>query len=256
MGYMYEENPDYSDKEYFDMIDKIENLKEKLTINKTALSNIMYEDIFESTKLEGNQLSRLEVTFYLDNGITVRGKSLQDYAQVHNYQNVMNAIKEGLLTQNKILSEDFILCIHKMITEDELPEQECGQYRQEPVHIRYTDYIPPIETEIPDLMKELVEKYNRPLEYETPFERICEFKRNFERIHPFIDGNGRTGRVLMNILFLQNGYGYISIPASERDMYFNSLDDNSFVRFMVPRMLQSMEKIQNRRITKEMGYEK
>ena len=168
---------------------------------------------------------------------------MRDFVQIQNASFVLPALKQYILDDDTELSEELILCLHRYITSGELNISESGQYRTEPVNIRYTNYIPPIESDVPLLMKELVDKYNRPLGCDTAFERICEFKRNFERIHPFIDGNGRTGRALMNLLFLKNGYGYISFKAEERDLYFNSLDNNTFTDYAATKMLESMKLI-------------
>lgn len=254
-AYNYEPLLNDMDVSQINKIEKIEDFKNTLQIKNTSFQEIMKDDVYNSTKIEGNILSRQEVTHFLDNGITIRGKSFKDYAQINNYQYIINAIKDGIISAPISLTEDFILQIHKMITEGELPANESGNYRQEPVSIRFTGYIPPMEFDIPDLMKELVAKYNEPLRFcETQFERICEFKRNFERIHPFIDGNGRTGRVLMNILFLQNGYGYITFPENERDLYFKSLEENTFDKYAADKMIQSFETIKHQRLTKEKQF--
>lgn len=195
-----------------------------------------------------------QITFVLENKITIRGKSLKEHLQVINYDSALGVLKETIQNKNFVLTEDNIRQIHQIVTTGELNMQESGQYRQEPVHIRYTNYIPPSEMDVPNYMKELCDMYNRPLDGDTQFERICEFKLNFERVHPFIDGNGRTGRLLMNMLFLQEGYGFIIFPTEERDLYFDSLDDCSFVQYTEPKMKEAMEKYLDKE--REDGYER
>lgn len=247
--YEYEKTPVICTKEYTDTINSIEELRERLKINETRLFSLMDSDLYDSIRIEGNQLTRDEVTLYLSENVTIRGKSLKDHLQARNYDNMLQILK-GMVRKGGIveLSDEMICAIHAIVTEGELPPKECGHFRDDAVHIRYTDYIPPGDHEIPFLIAEFVENYNRePEPGETQFERICEFKRNFERIHPFFDGNGRTGRVLMNVLCLQNGYGYIHFPSEERDLYFRSLDDNTFAQYAAKNMLKSMRTIEKNR---------
>lgn len=250
--YKYEYIPENNSKEYLDKIYKIEDLRQTLNIKNTDYVQNMNNDIYESVKLEGNSLSKTEVENFLLNDVTIRGKSFQDYAQISNYKNVLNVLQEWVKTDNDLLSHGMICTIHRFVTANELTEKESGYYRQEPVHIRTTEYIPPSEFMVPEYMNSLIDKYNEPdLEGKTRFEKICEFKRNFERIHPFIDGNGRTGRAIMNLLFLQNGYGYISFPANERDKYFQSLEDNTFYLLATDKMLNCMEQIRENHLQRE-----
>lgn len=243
--YNYEKIPIENDSKYLSMIDNIEELRNSLDIRNNNLSDIFNKDIYNSTKIEGNTLTAKEVTYYLENGVTVRGDKLRDYVQVVNYKDILNAMKEWVKSEDVKLTEDFILSVHKMITKSELAENESGVYRDDNVHIRTTSYIPPNNYEVPHFMNELINEYNKPLELgETQFERICEFKRNFERIHPFFDGNGRCGRVIMNTLFLKQGYAFITIDASERDLYFDSIENNTLHRFLADKMEKQMLIIQ------------
>lgn len=242
---LYEYNPIISSKKDLDDIDKIEKLRENLHINNGILKNIIQNDIADSVRIEGNQLNRYEITMFLQDGITVRGKPFKDFVQAKNYHRTMERLTSDILQEKLELSEGLIKSIHRIITSGEIEPEYSGQYRDDVVSLRTTNRIPPCFEEVPDDIKYLIEQYHRPLEYETPFERICEFKRNFELIHPFFDGNGRTGRVLMNMLFLQNGYSYVPIPFEDRLEYFDSLEYNNFVSFMTPRMIQSMERVQD-----------
>lgn len=242
-------------EKYQDCIDKIEDMRGQEWDMK-YLKSAMKGDIYNSTNIEGNSMTRDQVTIVLEAGVTIRGKSLKEHLQIINYEGALNVLKDMLQHKDFQLTEDNIKQIHQIVTMGELDSHESGQYRQEPVHIRYTDYIPPAEFDVPEHMKELCDMYNRPLEGETQFERICEFKLNFERIHPFVDGNGRTGRLLMNMLALQEGYGFISFPAEERDLYFDSLDTGSFAEYAAPKMQKVMERYLNREKEREMEYER
>lgn len=246
MYYEYEKNSCYS-FEYMKKIDQIENLRKELKISDKDFSSFLFNDIYDTNKIEGNSMRRNEVTYLLENDVTIRGRSLRDHIQIYNSRYFLDTLNKQITKGQISLSEDLIFTVHHIITINELPDTESGTYRSEPVHIRFTDYIPPIETDVPSFMRELIERYKAPLEAgETKFERICEFKRNFERIHPFIDGNGRTGRLLMNLFLLQSGYGYFSVPYEERDLYFKSLNNNTFVDYAAEKVINSMLLIKER----------
>lgn len=263
--YIYEKIPYNLPKEYEDCLEKIETLKDDLCINDRYISERetdeldiwMEDDINHQVRLEGNSLTKKEITYFLSEDITIRGKRFRDFVQVKNATLASSIIRKQLKNNDFTLTENIILFLHKTITEGELPEEESGCYRTEPVHIRYTNYIPPIPEDVPAIMKKLVSEFNEPLAAtETMFERICEWKRNFERIHPFMDGNGRTGRLIMNLLFLQNGYGYIKIPTEERDLYFKSLEDNTLHQFLAPKMLNVMKYIQSLHEEQDLSFER
>lgn len=241
---LYEFNPVNNTKEYMDNIDKIEEYRDNLHINTGVLNNIISNDAIDGVLIEGNSLDRYEITMFLEEGITVRGKSFKDHIQAKNYNTMLERLQSDIFKKDIVLTESLIKSIHRIITAGEIEPEYSGYYRDDAVFLRTTDRVPPSHTEVPDNMKNLIIQYNRPLEYETQFERICEFKRNFELIHPFFDGNGRTGRALMNMLFLQNGYAYVPIPFEDRKEYFESLEYNEFTSFMVPRMISSFQKIQ------------
>ena len=251
MAYEYEKIEYFYDKEYEDILEQIEELREELALTPVDFDEIVIKDTYDNVSIEGNQISYFDVTKILTNDVTIRGNSLKDHLQVKNHNDTLNILKNFVLDTDLKITPSFIKQIHFYITNGELSAKECGSYRQEPVSIRFTNYIPPMEWELDFFVKELCDILYSPLEEESDFERICEFKRNFERIHPFVDGNGRTGRLLMNLLFLQKRYGYVSIPSEERDLYFNSLDDNTFHKFAAKKMLLSLEKIKDDREREE-----
>lgn len=246
MSYQYEEIEDKYNIDYLTNLDEIEKLRKKLKITESQIQPALIEDRYNSIAIEGNQLKREEVTYLLETGLSIRGTNIRDHLQAKNYASALDILKQCIMNKEIEVTPEFIKYVHKMMTEGELPTKDCGNYRTEPVHIRTTTYIPPMEFDVPDLMDELCAKFYRPLDGDEIFERITEFKRNFERIHPFVDGNGRTGRFLMNLLFLQNGYGFVTIPPAERDIYFNSIEDNTLNVYLSQKMLESMKQIEEK----------
>lgn len=217
----------------------------------------MTDDIYNSTKIEGNSLTKREVTYYLANHVTLRGKPLKDIRQVDNYEKMVHHIGVLIKENRFVLSKETICNIHKSLTEGELPPGESGVFRNDIVTIGVTTFMPPDHQMVPGFIEEAIAHYYDTSDaLKTDFERICEFKRNFERIHPFFDGNGRTGRILANVLFLQSGYGYITIPEELRNDYFDSIENNTLHEFFAERMIESMEYINDLHRTKDIIREK
>ncbi len=126
----------------------------------------------------------------------------------------------------------------------------CGNYRDDAVFLRTSSYIPPDAVEIPNLIVELCCYYNDfNIESQTRFENIIETYYRFEKIHPFFDGNGRTGRLLMNYLLILNGYSFLWINSELRSEYLASFEDNRLcLDFHADRMLEIYQALKQRRM--------
>lgn len=216
------------------MIDE-EIFKNKEVLKKFS-EHYMDMDIHNSTALEGNTLTRAEVSVFLEEGITVHGKSFKDHVEVHNYSETLKWLKKNIHNKELELSHMLIKQIHKMVTDgtvfNENGDNFSGKYRDDYVFLRTTAYIPPRYDEIEFLLDEQIEGYYKKLDSGySVFQAACDFHREFERIHPFFDGNGRTGRILLNLLIIQDGYPYLTIEAGKRAEYFEALEQNRFYEF-------------------------
>jgi len=214
-------------------MDKYKNDK----LLKKISEHFMDMDIHNSTALEGNSLTRAEVSVFLENGITVHGKSFKDFVEVNNYNETLKWLKKNI--HNKELRLSIMLCkkIHNMITQGTLYKKDSdtnysGKFRDDYVFLSTTTYIPPDWENIESLLEVEIDNYYDRLEcgYDV-FESACIFHRAFERIHPFFDGNGRTGRILLNMLLIQDGYPYLTISLEQRADYFDALENNKFYNF-------------------------
>lgn len=245
MNYKYTYDDNVYSKEYLDKRDYIETFKEEHSGIQQEID--VAEEVYNNVKIEGNSLSRIDITQYLQNDVTVRSKPLRDFLQVKNCANALEMLKTIVMDPELPLTKELITSIHSILTEGELNAEESGHYRKEDVSIRTTNYIPPVAESVDRHMEELINKYNNKDHSDaTQFERICEFKRNFERIHPFIDGNGRTGRLVANVLFLQNGYPYVSFPFEEREEYFDAIENNTLCDYLADRMIISIDEIKEK----------
>lgn len=247
--YEYEEIEITNREEYEAIYEMIELLRDELQISEAEYMAIAKRDIYDTTALEGNQLTRMEVTKLLEDDVTIRGKSTRDHLQVKNMQNVLPLLKKLVMDKTIDIDIDTICMLHHIVTKGELPDEECGRFRKDYVTILTTTYIPSPPEDIMENMNELLHNYKRHNAYElqSPFERICEFHRNFERIHPFADGNGRTGRLVMNIELLRNGYCYLSIPKEERNLYFDAIEKNTLCEYLAQKELTALENMKIKR---------
>lgn len=184
-----------------------------------------YEKAFEiefahnSTAIEGNTLTLMETKVVLEDGIAIGGKSLREIYEVVNhkkaYQYVKDCIKEGLT-----LDEATVKDIHALLMENILIG---GIYRREEVVISGASHTPPAGNEmyaqIKNFYMELAEKSSL-----NRIELAAWTHAEFVRIHPFLDGNGRTSRLLMNYQLLKNGFLPVSVAKEDRLDYYNALD--------------------------------
>lgn len=105
--------------------------------------------------------------------------------------------------------------------------ENAGRYRQRNVIITGTDYLPPDYQKVPELMKKHIENLNREVKDKHPLEHASDMHAEFESNHPFIDGNGRVGRLLLNILSLKNGYCPVIIPPIRRAEYIAAMQKSN-----------------------------
>lgn len=216
------------------------NFDEDIFKNKNVLNKVsehfMDLDVHYSTALEGNSLTLAEVSVFIDSGITVHGKKFKDYMEVHNYNDTLTWLKKNIHNNDLELSLLLIKQIHKMTTEGtvytEDGENFSGRFRNDYVFIKTTTHVPPHWEDIEERLEDAIDNYYYCINSGySVFEAACNFHREYERIHPFFDGNGRSGRILLNLLLVQDGYPYLTIKTEDRTDYFDSIENNDFYNF-------------------------
>ena len=147
-------------------------------------------------------------------------KSLDDYFRI-GFTYSSNALEGNTLTisETKILLEDGITVAGRPLKDC----YEAGQYRTVQVYISGTEYVPPDPDEVPRLMAHLADQIHFSWNTLHPVELAAMAHKRLVDIHPFIDGNGRTARLLMNLILVNAGYGVVSIPPVLRNDYINAL---------------------------------
>lgn len=188
------------------------------TLDKIRMA-FQVEFTHNSTAIEGNTLSLIETKVVLEDGISIGGKQLREIYEIINNHKAMLYV-EQCITKNLELDENIIKDIHAIINENILVG---GVYRNQAVIITGASFKPPVGQamyhEIKNFYMELSDK-----EHLNPIELAAWSHAEFVRIHPFIDGNGRTSRLIMNYQLMKKGLPPVSILTKDALSYYEVLD--------------------------------
>lgn len=188
----------------------VASLREKLALEWT----------YHSNAIEGNTLTLRETKVVLE-GITVGGKSLREHFEATNHRDAILYV-EDIVSKAEALSEWQIRNIHSLVLKG-IDTEEAGRYRRENVVIAGASTTPPDFMHLPAEMAALMGWYETAGNMH-PVERAAELHTRFVKIHPFVDGNGRTGRLLLNFELMKAGYPPAIIRKEDRLAYYDSLD--------------------------------
>lgn len=169
-----------------------------------------------STAIEGNTLTLDETALVLREGVTIGGKSVKEHMEVIGHQDAALYVEE-IVREQKPLTESLVLNLHSLVLMDRPDDR--GTYRRVPVVITGTEAVLPQPYAVPIEMERLLSDFAGDMQGLHPVERAALFHLRFESIHPFIDGNGRTGRLLLNLELMQNGFLPIDIKYQDRARY-------------------------------------
>ena len=211
------------------MFEIIDDLKAKLDQHRPlspAIVKNLHEDLilrwtYHSNAIEGNTLTLLETKVVLE-GITVGGKALREHFEAINHRDAILYV-EDIIKKQEPFSEWQIRNIHQLILKN-IDDENAGRYRQQNVLISGATTTPPDYTLLNDKMAQLIDWYNLEAYKLHPIERAAKVHADFVGIHPFIDGNGRTSRLLMNLELLKAGYPPCVITVENRLAYYEALD--------------------------------
>lgn len=189
---------------------EVERLREEFMIDFT----------YNSNAIEGNTLTLKETAMVLE-GITIDQKPMKDHLEAVGHRDAFLYVQE-IATKEVEFSEYVIKNIHSLVLMNR-PEDK-GTYRRIPVRIMGAYTMPVEPYMIEPKMTELLTKNEERKSNMSHIERIALFHLEFEGIHPFIDGNGRTGRLIMNLDLIRNGYPPINIKFTDRKRYYDAFD--------------------------------
>lgn len=177
---------------------------------------------YTSNAIEGNTLTRRETALVVEKGLTVGGKSLVEHLEATNHAQALDWVKTRVTGPPNAITERDILHIHEMILKG-IDDENAGHYRNVPVRISGSAVVLPNPAKVPDLMAEF-EGWLREAGDLHPVELATEAHYQLVTIHPFVDGNGRTARLLMNMILLMCGYPAAIIRKRDRLSYITGLE--------------------------------
>lgn len=177
---------------------------------------------YTSNAIEGNTLTRRETALVVEKGLTVGGKSLTEHLEATNHAHALDWVKEQVKRKPSSLTEKDMLHIHDIILKG-IDDTNAGHYRSVPVRISGSAVVLPNPRKVPDLMQEFVEWLKQSGNLHA-VELAAEAHYRLVTIHPFVDGNGRTARLLMNMILLMTGYPAAIIRKRDRLAYIGSLE--------------------------------
>lgn len=173
---------------------------------------------YTSNNIEGNTLTREETALTVEDGVTSGSKPLKDYIEARNHAEAFDYIVS--LIASPIRYEDVILKIHSIILNG-IDDINKGSYRNVRVRISGSDVVLPNPIKVPQLMEELCRKLDSRAD---GFLKALEAHYKLVEIHPFVDGNGRTARLLMNLILLRAKVLPLIVPPRERKRYITAIN--------------------------------
>lgn len=208
-----------------DLKKRIDDLKPLTKIQLLKLNDYFFTDYtYESNKIEGNTLSLQETAMVIKEGVTIGGKSVREHLEAINHKEAIDFVSD-IAKKNVVINERSIKELHYLILKGIL-DKEAGKYRASDVRITGSKHEPPAFFDVPHKMNELIAYYDRNHNLLHPVILAADMHQILVGIHPFIDGNGRSSRLLMNLILLQNGYYIANIKGSlsSRMKYYKALE--------------------------------
>lgn len=216
-----------------ELLNEVDVLKEQLStlrpLPEEALKKIQdaldIEYTYESNRIEGNTLTLQETALVVNEGVTISGKSMREHLEAINHTEAINYIKD-IAKQDIEISERTIKEIHALILHG-IDRENAGRYRTVPIMISGSTHMPPQPYLIEKQMEDFMLRFRQMEEEKVHPVLVAAYLHDeLVRIHPFIDGNGRTSRLLMNLYLLRNGYVIIILKGSNdaKVNYYKALE--------------------------------
>lgn len=218
-------------EEILDLLQKIDEKKARLDSYRPFPSHVVHsikeslsiEWTYNSNSIEGNTLTLQETKMVIEDGLTVSGKSLREYFETVNHHDAIAHV-ESLVTPDYVLRERDILDVHELVL-DRIDKDFSGRIRNAGVRISGANFVPPNARIVPELFEELINWVNDYSISMHPVLRAAVFHHRFVWIHPFFDGNGRTVRLVYNLLLMKAGFPPAIILKVDRKRYYTALND-------------------------------
>lgn len=215
----------------------VAKLKEQFAIEMT----------YNSNAIEGNSLTLKETFLVINEGVTIKGKPLKDHLEAKDHHEALNYLYQSIEHKKAhTLSEVFIRGIHQLVVR-ETDAEWAGRYRTSNVIITGSDHTPPDASEVPCLMRDLLNWTRANKNKLHPIELAAILHHKIVHIHPFFDGNGRTARLVANLMLMQVGYPLVVILKNDRKKYYQVLHsaDKGDYKPLIQFIAQAVERSMN-----------
>lgn len=183
--------------------------------------SLMMEWTYHSNSIEGNTLTLQETRIVIEHGLTIGGKTLREHFEALNHHRAITEI-EALAQPNYQLRDSDVLHVHRLILQN-IDLDFAGRYRNGGVRITGANFTPPNALKVDGFMQELISWVNQDTSLPLVV-RASIFHHRFVWIHPFFDGNGRTARLLFNLLLMKQGFPPAIILQQDRKKYYDALN--------------------------------
>lgn len=215
----------------------LRDLLDALTIKKAALDDMRplpqalvanleewfrVELTYASNAIEGNTLTRSETALVVEKGLTVRGKSLREHLEAVNHAEALDYVATLAREPDRPITRHDILSLHSLIL-GRIDDENAGRFRTIQVRIAGTEVVLPGPIQVAPLMEDFISWLNAPHAGHTA-QYAADAHLRFVTIHPFVDGNGRLGRLLMNLVLMRGGYPPALVRKEDREEYIASLE--------------------------------
>lgn len=223
------------------------NILDFILSNRNYLEDLITRSTYHSNAIEGNTLTYAETyaILYNDNSFKIKGKEPREIYEAINHKKALELVFKNL-QNNEIFDERFIKKLNETINRD---IKDTQGYRSIQVFIQGSEYIPPEPEKVPNLMNYFIYNYTHDTHDEQDiFSKIAKYHIEFEKIHPFEDGNGRTGRLILNYELLKNNLSPVVIAKDDRIKYFEFLRNSNIPGLVT--WLKDLSTKENERIEK------
>lgn len=187
---------------------------------KSIQESLTLEWTYNSNGIEGNTLTLQETKLVLEEEMTIKGKSLREHFEAVNHQDAIDYV-ESLVSPKYTFSTSDILSVHALVL-DKIEKDFAGRFRTSAVRISGANFVPPNALKVSSLIDELIDWVNS--DDLNPLIKAAIFHHRFVWIHPFFDGNGRTVRLLFNLIFMKMGFPPAIILKNDRKRYYDALN--------------------------------
>ena len=213
----------------------LENYLERINVKKSQLDahrplpsyavksiqeSLTLEWTYNSNSIEGNTLTLQETKMVIEEGFTIKGKSLREHFEAVNHQEAIEYV-ENIASPDYILIEKDILNVHELVLQ-KIEKDFAGRFRTSGVRISGANFVPPNALKVSDYITELIDWTNHS--NLDSLIKIAIFHHRFVWIHPFFDGNGRTVRLIFNLLLMKEGFPPAIILKNDRKKYYDALN--------------------------------